>query len=103
MAEAHAAEAEIATLGPRTPLHGIPVGLKDIIDLAGHPTTCHSKLRIDRVATEDAVVTARLRAAGGVFPPQLPTHEIALCGAGLPPPPPPPPPPPEPQHNPRGP
>ncbi|RYI89846.1 MAG: hypothetical protein EON47_21580, partial [Acetobacteraceae bacterium] len=80
MGDARAAEAEIARGGSRGPLHGIPVGLKDIIDLAGHPTTCHSKLQIDRVATEDAVATARLRAAGAVFPAKLSTHEFAIGG-----------------------
>jgi aspartyl-tRNA(Asn)/glutamyl-tRNA(Gln) amidotransferase subunit A len=80
MAEASAAEAEIARSGPRSALHGIPVGLKDIIDLAGHPTTCHSKLCLDRVAREDAAVTARLRAAGAVFPGKLATHEFAIGG-----------------------
>ncbi|MDB5373339.1 MAG: Asp-tRNA(Asn)/Glu-tRNA(Gln) amidotransferase GatCAB subunit [Belnapia sp.] len=80
MADAKAAEAEIAQGGARGPLHGIPVGLKDIIDLAGHPTTCHSKLQIDRVATADAVATARLRAAGAIFPAKLSTHEFAIGG-----------------------
>ncbi len=80
MGDAKAAEAEIARGGSRGPLHGIPVGLKDIIDLAGHPTTCHSKLQIDRVATEDAVATARLRAAGAIFPAKLSTHEFAIGG-----------------------
>ncbi|WP_217362824.1 amidase [Roseicella sp. DB1501] len=80
MAAARAAEAEIATHGPRTPLHGIPVGLKDIIDLAGQPTTCHSKLQLDRVAGTDAAVVARLRAAGAVFPAKLATHEFAIGG-----------------------
>ncbi|MBL6453869.1 amidase [Belnapia sp. T6] len=80
MAQARAAEAEIARGGPRSPLHGVPVGLKDIIDLAGHPTTCHSKLQLDRVAEADAAVTARLRAAGAVFPAKLATHEFAIGG-----------------------
>ncbi|WP_205963529.1 amidase [Roseicella aquatilis] len=80
MAEARAAEAEIATHGPRTPLHGLPVGLKDIIDLAGQPTTCHSRLQLDRVAPQDAAVVARLREAGAVFPAKLATHEFALGG-----------------------
>jgi aspartyl-tRNA(Asn)/glutamyl-tRNA(Gln) amidotransferase subunit A len=79
-AAARAAESEIARNGPRSPLHGIPVGLKDIIDLAGHPTTCHSKLRLDHVASEDAAVVARLRAAGAVFPGKLATHEFAIGG-----------------------
>ncbi|MDO9711385.1 amidase [Paracraurococcus lichenis] len=80
MAAAQAAEAEIATHGPRSPLHGLPVGLKDIIDLAGHPTTCHSKLCLDRVAAADAAVVARLREAGAVFPAKLATHEFAIGG-----------------------
>jgi aspartyl-tRNA(Asn)/glutamyl-tRNA(Gln) amidotransferase subunit A len=80
IAAARAAEAEIASSGPRTPLHGIPVGLKDIIDLAGHPTTCHSKLQQDRVAGADAAVVARLRDAGAVFPAKLATHEFAIGG-----------------------
>jgi aspartyl-tRNA(Asn)/glutamyl-tRNA(Gln) amidotransferase subunit A len=61
--QARAAEKDIAKNGPRSPLHGLPVGLKDIIDLAGHPTTCHSKILLDNVKREDAVVVARLRAA----------------------------------------
>ena len=80
MANARAAEAEIASRGPRTPLHGIPVGLKDIIDLEGHPTTCHSKLQLDQVADADAAVAARLREAGAVFPAKLATQEFAIGG-----------------------
>ncbi len=80
MAEARLAEAEIVRGGSRGPMHGIPVGLKDIIDLAGHPTTCHSKLQLDRVADGDSHATARLRAAGAVFPAKLATHEFAIGG-----------------------
>ena len=80
MAQARAAEAEIVRGGPRSPMHGIPVGLKDIIDLAGHPTTCHSKLQVDRIAAEDAQATARLRGAGALFPAKLATHEFAIGG-----------------------
>jgi len=79
-AAAREAEAEIARSGPRSPLHGLPVGLKDIIDLAGHPTTCHSKILLDNVKQEDAAVVARLRAAGAVFPGKLATHEFAIGG-----------------------
>jgi len=79
-AAAREAEAEIARQGPRSPLHGIPIGLKDIIDLAGHPTTCHSRLRLDHHADEDAAVVKRLRAAGAVFPGKLATHEFAIGG-----------------------
>lgn len=77
---ARALEAELARSGPRSPLHGIPVGLKDLIDLAGHPTTCHSKIRLDHRADSDAACVARLRAAGAVFPAKLATHEFAIGG-----------------------
>ena len=55
MAAARAAEAEIAAGHSRGPLHGVPVGIKDIIDVAGLPTTCHSKILADSLATSDAV------------------------------------------------
>jgi aspartyl-tRNA(Asn)/glutamyl-tRNA(Gln) amidotransferase subunit A len=51
----------------RGPLHGIPIGIKDIIDVAGLPTACGSRLRADRVARDDAEIVARLRAAGAVI------------------------------------
>nr|WP_314074120.1 amidase [uncultured Roseococcus sp.] len=79
-AHARAAEAEIRRSGPRSPLHGIPVGIKDIIDLAGHPTTCHSRQLLDHRAEVDAQVVALLRAAGAVFPGKLSTHEFAIGG-----------------------
>jgi aspartyl-tRNA(Asn)/glutamyl-tRNA(Gln) amidotransferase subunit A len=79
-AGAKAAEAEIARSGPRSALHGIPVGIKDIIDLAGYPTTCHSRQRLDHMAKRDAAVVALLRTAGAVFPGKLATHEFAIGG-----------------------
>ena len=79
-ADAKKAEREIARRGQRSPLHGLPIGLKDIIDLAGTPTTCHSKILLDNVKTADAAVVAQLRAAGAVFPAKLSTHEFAIGG-----------------------
>ena len=49
----------------RGALHGIPVGIKDIIDVAGLPTTCHSKILIDHIAAEDAVPAHRRRIRSG--------------------------------------
>jgi aspartyl-tRNA(Asn)/glutamyl-tRNA(Gln) amidotransferase subunit A len=80
MAAARAAEAEIVAGRRRGPLHGIPVGIKDIIDVAGVPTTCHSKILIDNVAAADAVCVARLRGAGAIVLGKLSTHEFAIGG-----------------------
>ena len=49
------------------PLHGIPVGIKDIIDVAGWPTKCGSPLRADHVARRDAAVVTALRNAGAII------------------------------------
>lgn len=77
---ARAAEREIAAGHVRGPLHGVPVGIKDIIDVAGLPTTCHSKILLDNVKTADAVVVSKLRQAGAVILGKLSTHEFALGG-----------------------
>jgi aspartyl-tRNA(Asn)/glutamyl-tRNA(Gln) amidotransferase subunit A len=78
--DARRAEAEIMRGGWRGPFHGVPYGLKDIVDYAGLPTTAHSKILKDNVAAADAVVTQKLRAAGAVFMGKLSTHEFALGG-----------------------
>ena len=75
--EARAAEAEIAARGPRGPLHGVPVALKDIFDTAGIRTTAGSKILADRVPARDARVVDRLRAAGTVLLGKLAMHEFA--------------------------
>src|SRR3954449_9971491 len=80
MAAAHAAEAEIAAGRKRGPLHGVPVGIKDIIDFPGLPTPCHSKILIDNVASADAVCVAKLRGAGAIVVGKLSTHEFAIGG-----------------------
>src|SRR4029078_1053061 len=78
--DAKRAEAEIMRGEWRGPFHGVPYGLKDIVDYAGLPTTAHSKILKDNVAAADAVVTQKLRAAGGVFMGKLSTHEFATGG-----------------------
>lgn len=80
MASAKAAESAIQG-GRRTgPLHGIPFALKDIVDTAGLRTTCHSEILKDNVPTQDATVTAKLKAASGIMLGKTATHEFALGG-----------------------
>ena len=77
---AQAAQTEIMAGRSRGPLHGVPVGIKDIIDVAGLPTTCHSKVLEDNIATDNAVCVTRLRAAGAIVIGKLSTHEFAIGG-----------------------
>jgi len=76
-AEAAACDAEAARGQWRGPLHGIPVTVKDIIDVAGVPTRCGSAAYLD-VPALDAVAVARLRAAGAIVLAKVSTHEFAL-------------------------
>ncbi len=80
LAAAKAAEQELASGHMRGPLHGIPVGIKDIIDVTGLPTTCHSKILVDNIAAADAHVVSRLRAGGAIILGKLSTHEFATGG-----------------------
>jgi aspartyl-tRNA(Asn)/glutamyl-tRNA(Gln) amidotransferase subunit A len=79
-AEARAAESEIAAGNYRGPLHGIPIGLKDIYETAGIATTGHSKVMQDHVPKADAFSVKKLRDAGAVVMGKLATHEFALGG-----------------------
>lgn len=64
----------------RGPLHGVPVAIKDIFDVAGLPTRCGSELfAAAGPATADAAVVADLRSAGAVMLGKTATHELA-CG-----------------------
>jgi len=76
--QARAADHEIAAGRYRGPLHGVPISLKDLIDLRGTPTSAASRVRRGHVAARDAVVSARLRAAGAVFIGKTNLHEFAL-------------------------
>jgi aspartyl-tRNA(Asn)/glutamyl-tRNA(Gln) amidotransferase subunit A len=80
MAAAQAAETEIMAGRRRGPLHGVPVGIKDIIDVAGLPTTCHSKILDGNMATADAVCVNKLTGAGAIVVGKLSTHEFAIGG-----------------------
>src|SRR5215470_7045803 len=62
----------------RGPLHGMPISIKDLIDVAGQPTTAASRVRAGHVATKDAPVVQRLRDAGAVIIGKTNLHEFAL-------------------------
>jgi amidase len=67
LATARALDAERSAMGPRGPLHGIPVLLKDNIDTFDMPTTAGSIILRDSVPPDDAFLTKRLRDAGAVI------------------------------------
>jgi aspartyl-tRNA(Asn)/glutamyl-tRNA(Gln) amidotransferase subunit A len=78
MASARRAEDEIAHGTYRGALHGVPVGLKDLFDLAGVPTTFGSTIMRDYVPNEDATVTRRLKEAGAIIFGKQNLHEFAF-------------------------
>jgi aspartyl-tRNA(Asn)/glutamyl-tRNA(Gln) amidotransferase subunit A len=80
LAAARTAEAEIMAGRRRGPLHGIPIGLKDIYETKGVPTTAHSKVLIDHVPQRDATSVRRLTEAGAIVLGKLATHEFAFGG-----------------------
>jgi aspartyl-tRNA(Asn)/glutamyl-tRNA(Gln) amidotransferase subunit A len=75
--QAKAAETEIAAGRYRGPMHGIPIGLKDLIETAGIRTTAHSRVLIDHIPAEDATVVSRLTEAGCVLLGKLGCLEFA--------------------------
>ncbi len=78
--DADRADRELAAGVDRGPLHGIPYALKDIYDVAGMATSCHSHLMRVHVAAQDSAVVARLIEGGAVLLGKLATHEFALGG-----------------------
>jgi aspartyl-tRNA(Asn)/glutamyl-tRNA(Gln) amidotransferase subunit A len=80
LADARAAEAAIMANGPKGPLHGIPIGLKDIVDTKGIPTTCQSRFLQDNIPDTDAACAEKLAAAGTVLMGKTTTHEFADGG-----------------------
>jgi aspartyl-tRNA(Asn)/glutamyl-tRNA(Gln) amidotransferase subunit A len=62
----------------RGPLHGMPLSIKDLIDVAGQPTTAASRVRAGHVAERDAPVVQRLRQAGAVIIGKTNLHEFAF-------------------------
>jgi Asp-tRNA(Asn)/Glu-tRNA(Gln) amidotransferase A subunit family amidase len=78
LAQAKQADAEIAAGKYRGPLHGIPYGVKDLLDTAGIATTYGAEPFRNRVPSADSAVVARLREAGGVLVAKLSMGALAL-------------------------
>ncbi|TMQ90192.1 amidase [Actinomadura soli] len=76
------ADQELASGIDRGPLHGVPVAVKDIIDVAGLPTGMGSAHFTGHVADADAACVTMLRDAGAVIVGKTGTHEFAYGGSG---------------------
>ena len=72
------ADRELAAGLDRGPLHGVPISIKDLIDIRGIPTTAASRVREGHVASRDATVVAHLRRAGAVLVGKTNLHEFAF-------------------------
>lgn len=77
---ARALDAERATDGPRSPLHGIPVVLKDNVDTADMPTTAGSFMLAGSLPPDDAFLVQKLRDAGAIILAKLNMSEFASGG-----------------------
>lgn len=77
-AQAKEADREIDAGKYRGPLHGVPISIKDLVDVRGTPTTAASRVRVGHVARHDATVVGRLRNAGAIFVGKTNLHEFAL-------------------------
>ena len=76
--QAREADRELAAGRDRGPLHGVPISLKDLLDLRGTPTTAASRVRDGHRAERDAPVVSHLRQAGAVFVGKTNLHEFAF-------------------------
>lgn len=79
---ARTADEELAAGRDRGPLHGIPAAVKDLVDMAGLPTTCGSRTSFGGIAERDAAVVTRLRDAGAVIVGKTTLHEFAYGATG---------------------
>ncbi|MDQ1129303.1 amidase [Microbacterium sp. SORGH_AS_0888] len=79
LAEARACDRELAAGRIRGPLHGVPTAVKDLMDVAGMPTSHGSRIYAGQVASADSVIVGRMREAGAVFVGKTNTPEF---GAG---------------------
>jgi aspartyl-tRNA(Asn)/glutamyl-tRNA(Gln) amidotransferase subunit A len=78
LADAKTLDEELRQGRSRGPLHGLPVSIKDLIDIKGVPTTAASRVRRDHMAQTDATIVSRLREAGAVIIGKCNLHEFAL-------------------------
>jgi aspartyl-tRNA(Asn)/glutamyl-tRNA(Gln) amidotransferase subunit A len=76
--QAGEADRQLAAGHDRGPLHGVPLSIKDLMDVRGTETTAASRVRVGALAREDAPCVAHLRAAGAVFIGKTNLHEYAL-------------------------
>nr|WP_255278889.1 amidase family protein [Actinomadura madurae] len=81
-AAAREADEQLAAGADRGPLHGIPVAVKDLVDMAGLPTTCGSATAFGGIAGKDAEPVRRLRDAGAVIIGKTTLHEFAYGATG---------------------
>jgi Asp-tRNA(Asn)/Glu-tRNA(Gln) amidotransferase A subunit family amidase len=82
LAQAKAAQDQRQAGGSLGPLHGVPVGVKDILDTADMPTENGTVLHRGRMPEEDSAVVERLRAAGAVILGKTVSTELALYSPG---------------------
>ncbi|MGH7926495.1 MAG: amidase, partial [Candidatus Binatia bacterium] len=82
LAQAHAADQFRLSGQTIGPLHGVPVGIKDIFDTADMPTENGSVIYAGRTPSRDATAVARLRAAGAVIMGKTVTTEFAYLSPG---------------------
>lgn len=82
LTQADRADVLLAT-GDPGPFCGLPVAVKDLIDVAGQPATSGSRVLSGRIAETDAVAVARLREQGAVLIGKLATYEFAMVGPDL--------------------
>jgi aspartyl-tRNA(Asn)/glutamyl-tRNA(Gln) amidotransferase subunit A len=83
LSQAKAAEDEINRGQRRGILHGIPIALKDIIEISGVKTTAASAVYAENIPRHDAEIVSRLKQAGAVFLGKLNLHEFAYGGSGV--------------------
>ncbi|HYZ92064.1 MAG TPA: amidase [Actinomycetota bacterium] len=77
-AEAMAEAKEMDGAPPSGPLHGVPIAVKDLYDVAGLPTTGCCAAYLDRMASSDSPVVAKLRNAGAIVVGKTNMHELAF-------------------------